>query len=302
MTVAPARIQRLQEHGLTEYEARAYLALIELENSEASPIADLARVPRTKIYQALDGLESKKLLVVIPDRPKRYHVSPISGYIDSLEANYRNKADSLSNAKDALAEEFASRGKVQMERSGGFVVLKGRANISSKLCELLGKTERDFAVATSAMGAHRLAYHADLVAAARGKGASVRVLAPTNAENADACAQLAREAEVRHALVDLGAVTLAFVDEREVILVHHVPDDRHYFQGADVALWSDDPAIVSSLKSLFTLGWGLSVSYAERETASAKLNDPMVQTVVENLSREASRLMAGPSGLRPIPA
>ncbi|HET6403332.1 MAG TPA: helix-turn-helix domain-containing protein [Candidatus Thermoplasmatota archaeon] len=291
MTVAPARIQRLQDHGLTEYEARAYLALLELENSEASPIADLARVPRTKIYQALDGLESKKLLVVIPDRPKRYQVAPISSYIDSLEANYRNQADTISNAKDALVEEFAPRGRVQMERSGGFVVLKGRANISSKLCELLGKAQQDFAVATSAMGAHRLAYHADLVSAARAKGAAVRVLAATNGENAEACEQLAREAELRHALVDLGAVTLAFVDEREVMLIHHVPDDRHYFQGADVALWSDDPAIVSSLKSLFTLGWGLSVSYAERDTAGTKLNDPLVQTVVENLSREAKRIM-----------
>src|SRR5438067_11360921 len=84
VTVNPQRISRLQEHGLTEYEARAYLALLELENSEASPIADLARVPRTKIYQALDGLESKKLLAVIPDRPKRYQVAPISSYIDSL--------------------------------------------------------------------------------------------------------------------------------------------------------------------------------------------------------------------------
>jgi sugar-specific transcriptional regulator TrmB len=291
MTVAPARIQRLQDHGLTEYEARAYLALLELENSEASPIADLARVPRTKIYQALDGLESKKLLVVIPDRPKRYQVAPISAYIDSLESNYRQRADTLSNAKDELSEEFAPRGRVQMERSGGFVVLKGRANISSKLCELLGKTESDFAVATSAMGAHRLAYHSDLVSAARAKGANVRVLAPGTEENAEACEQLAAEGELRHALVDLGAVTLAFVDEKEVMLIHHVPDDRHYFQGADVALWSDDPAIVSSLKALFALGWGLSVAYSERHTAGDKLHDPLVQPVVENLSREAKRIM-----------
>ena len=291
MTVAPARIQRLQEHGLTEYEARAYLALLELENSEASPIADLARVPRTKIYQALDGLESKKLLVVIPDRPKRYQVAPIVTYIDSLEQSYRGRADTLSSAKDALTEEFAPRGRVQMERAGGFVVLKGRANISSKLCELMGKAETDFAVATSAMGAHRLAYHADLIGAARGRGATVRVLAPGTPENGEACDSIAKDADLRHALVDLGAVTLAFVDEREVILIHHVPDDRHYFQGADVALWSDDPAIVSSLKSLFTLGWGLSVPYAERASAGAKLADPIVRSVVENLSREAKRIM-----------
>lgn len=291
MTVAPARIQRLQEHGLTEYEARAYLALLELENSEASPVADLARVPRTKIYQALDGLEGKKLLVVIPDRPKRYQVGPISTYIDSLEANHLHRASVLADAKEGLSEEFAPKGRVTMERSGGFVVLKGRANISSKLCELMGKAQQDFAVATSAMGAHRLAYHHDLVEVATGRGANVRILAPGVAENEEAIAQLGANAQMRHGLVDLGSVTLAFVDEKEVMLIHHVPDDRHYFQGADVALWSDDPAIVSSLKSLFTLGWGLSVPMAERDTAAAKLADPMLQSVVANLSLEAKRIM-----------
>ena len=289
MTVNPQRISRLQEHGLTEYEARAYLALLELENSEASPVADLARVPRTKIYQALDGLEAKKLLVVIPDRPKRYQVQPISSYIESLEQNYRARASALDGEKSALTEEFSPRGKVQMERSGGFVVLKGRANISSKLCELVGKASEDFAVATSAMGAHRLAYHHDLVESAADRGCRVRILAPATAENAEGCERLLARADVRHALVDLGAVTLAFVDEKEVILVHHVPDDRHYFQGADVALWSDDPAIVQSLKALFTLGWGLSVPYAER--AAARISDPVVQSVVESLAREAKRLV-----------
>jgi len=279
MTVNPQRIARLQEHGLTEYEARAYLALLELENSEASPVADLARVPRTKIYQALDGLEAKKLLAVIPDRPKRYQVQPISNYIESLEASFRSRATALETQKDALSEEFAPRGKVQMERSGGFVVLKGRANISSKLCELMGKATEDFAVATSAMGAHRLAYHHDLLEQAAARGSKVRVLAPATAENAEACEKMLAKCDVRHALVD----------EREVILIHHVPDDRHYFQGADVALWSDDPAIVSSLKALFTLGWGLSVSYEER--ASAKTVDPAVQVVVQSLSREAKRLV-----------
>lgn len=291
MTVNPPRIARLQEHGLTEYEARAYLALLELENAEASPIADLARVPRTKIYQALDGLESKKLLAVIPDRPKRYQVQPIASYIESLESNFRARADTLGGQKDALSEEFAPRGRVQMERSGGFIVLKGRANISSKLCELMQRAEKDFAVATSAMGAHRLAYHHDLVEAAKSRGCAVRILAPAEEENHEAMLKLEPDTELRHVLVDLGAVTLAFVDDKEVLLTHHVPDDRHYFQGADVALWSDDPAIVGSLKALFTLGWGLSVPFADRHKAEKHLKDPVVASVVESLSREARRLV-----------
>lgn len=291
MTVNPPRIAKLQEHGLTEYEARAYLALLELETSEASPVADLARVPRTKIYQALDGLEGKKLLTVIPERPKRYSVSPIAGYMDELEGNLRGKADIIAGQKEALSEEFAPRGKVQVERAGGFICLKGRANIGSKLTELIGKADKDFAVATSAMGAHRIAYHHDLLENATARGTAVRILAPLTDDNEEATRTLAQTTNLRHALVDLGRVTLAFVDDKEVLLVHHVPDDRHYFQGSDVALWSDDPAIVSSLKALFTLGWGLSVDHTERATAGENSVDPALASVAQRLAAEVKLMV-----------
>ncbi len=290
MTVNPPRIAKLQEHGLTEYEARAYLALLDLETSEASPIADLARVPRTKIYQALDGLETKKLITVIPERPKRYSVSPISSYIEELEGNLRGRADVLAGQKDDLATEFAARGRMQPERSGGFVVLKGRANISSKFCELVGRATNDFAVATSAMGAHRIAYHHDLLTAALERGSNVRMLAPATDENEEAFATM-KGIDARHALVDLGRVTLAFVDDKEVLLVHHVPDDRHYFQGSDIALWSDDPAIVMSLKALFTLGWGLSVPLDEKDAHGENSVDPALKAVATRLADQVKLMV-----------
>ena len=51
---------------------------------------DLLLLPNVRGYlvaEALDGLEAKKLLFVIPDRPKRYQVAPIATYIESLEAS-----------------------------------------------------------------------------------------------------------------------------------------------------------------------------------------------------------------------
>ncbi len=265
----PQRIARLQEHGLTEYEARAYLALLELEKAEASQVADLSRVPRTKIYQALDGLESKKLIKVIPERPKRCLVQPFSNYLDELEASLRLKADHLSESREALEQEFAPRGNVQLENVGGFIVLKGRANIASKLAEVSTRAEREVAVATSEMGARRFAYHADSLRERAESGVAVRILAAVGPRNVEHLAPLLPAAEIRHALVDLGAVTLAFVDDAEALLVHHVPDDHHYFQGSDVALWTDDPAMVSSLKALFGLAWNLALPWDGSPSAPA---------------------------------
>src|SRR5438067_2505510 len=95
----------------------------------------------------------------------------------------------------------------------GLTEYEARAYLA--LCELIGKAREDFAVATSAMGAHRLAYNHDLLEQAADRGARVRVLAPGTSENEEAAARIAERCDLRHALVDLGAVTLAFVDEKE---------------------------------------------------------------------------------------
>jgi sugar-specific transcriptional regulator TrmB len=256
--VNPVRLQKLQEHGLTEYEARAYLALLELGCAEASQVADLSRVPRTKIYQALDGLEAKRLLRVIPERPKRYAVESFSGYLDDLARSYNDRAAQVAESKTILALEFAPKGGLALESSGGFLTLKGRSTIASKVCELLTRAERSISIATSENGAHRIAYHADLLANARERGVTVATYAPSTESNREAVQSLAAVGEMRAASVSLGAITLVFVDDREVLLVHHVPDDRHHFQGSDVALWSDDAGTVQALRGLLSLAWAAS--------------------------------------------
>jgi len=269
VTVNPQRLARLQEYGLTEYEARAYLALLDLDMAEASHIADLSRVPRTKIYQALDGLESKHLLKVIPERPKRYVVQPFTGYLEELEKGLLAKASGIGSQKETLAAEFAPKGRVVVEDAGGFLVLKGRANIASKLCEMITNSDVNVAVLASAPAARRLAYHAETLNEKARRGVNVRVLSPATNDVDPQVESLSQSAETRHTQFDFGAVTLMFVDDREMILAHHVPDDHHYFQGSDVAFWTDDQALVASLKALFTLAWSLSEENASTAATRA---------------------------------
>lgn len=254
MTVNPQRVSRLMEHGLTEYEARAYLALLELEKAEASPIADVARVPRTKIYQALEGLEAKRLIKVIPERPKRYLVQPLATYLDEVERGHQAKAEALRGQREVLAEEFAPKGRLQLEDAGGFIVLKGRGNIASRLAEMVGAAERDVFVATSRAGLHRLAYHEGVLAERAAAGARVRIATPATSADLAAHPKLASAVEIRAGSAALGATTIMVADGK-VLIAHHVPDDHHYFQGNDVALWSDDAAVVGAISSLLELAW-----------------------------------------------
>src|SRR5512137_119909 len=59
MPINSERLQRLEGFGLTEYQARAYLALLDLGTATASQLPALSRVPRTRIYSTMRQLHAK---------------------------------------------------------------------------------------------------------------------------------------------------------------------------------------------------------------------------------------------------
>jgi sugar-specific transcriptional regulator TrmB len=52
-------VEKLQRVGLTQYEAKAYLALLNTHLSTATKVAEKSGVPRTKIYSVLEALKHK---------------------------------------------------------------------------------------------------------------------------------------------------------------------------------------------------------------------------------------------------
>src|SRR3977135_520821 len=66
------RVRKLMEHGLTEYQARAYLTLLDLGAATASQVSPLSKVPRTRIYATMQQLHQKGLVQILPETPLRY--------------------------------------------------------------------------------------------------------------------------------------------------------------------------------------------------------------------------------------
>jgi len=59
----------LEEFGLSQYEARAYVTLIAKGRISASELAYYSELPRTKVYPVLLKLESKKLAMISKSKP-----------------------------------------------------------------------------------------------------------------------------------------------------------------------------------------------------------------------------------------
>ena len=62
----------LREVGLTEYETRAYLSLLERGAMTASEVSGHGGVPYSKVYETLNSLERKGWIEAERGRPSRY--------------------------------------------------------------------------------------------------------------------------------------------------------------------------------------------------------------------------------------
>jgi len=294
MPINPERLEKMQEYGLTEYEARTYLALLDLGIATARDVANLSRVPRTKIYAVLDELHQKQLAQVIPERPKRYEVVPFDVYLQGFEKQYLSRLQQIEEDKRMLAQEFARAPKPMAgDKAGSFLTIKGRKNVVNKKYEMLARARRAVLEMGSEFLAARNGYFVPALREKASMGVRIQLLAPVAEVGVRTLHELQGFAEVRHSKTrTLGSATL-IVDDSEVLMCHYVPDDEHLFKGEDVAIWSDDKAIVADMQATLRQAW--------------ELGEPAEPRILELIARlQATQVASGtalaPSVLSHVPA
>ena len=85
----------LQELGLKEYEARSFVALTRLSVGTAKEISEISEVPRTRVYDAIDVLETKGLVEIQHGSPKRFRAVSIEEAAQTLRQRYETRIDDL---------------------------------------------------------------------------------------------------------------------------------------------------------------------------------------------------------------
>ena len=89
----------LEIMGLTEYEAKTYVSLIQKGTSNAGNLSKIADIPHSKIYEVLSRLEKKKLVEVQKGRPLYYKAIKPSLALEKIE----------TKLKDTLQKEYTQR-------------------------------------------------------------------------------------------------------------------------------------------------------------------------------------------------
>jgi sugar-specific transcriptional regulator TrmB len=259
------RIRKLMEHGLTEYQARVYLTLLDLDTATASQVTPHARVPRTRIYATMQQLHEKGLVEIIPETPLRYKAVPFASFLEKTVEDFRERATGLEKSVELLAKEFAVIGQIAPEEKGRFEAIYGRRNVRERLIKMYEGAKASWAgIGTTRSPGRVMRGFGDYIMEKAAKGVRFRYMFPVTPENLKDVEKLAKYADIRS--VDFFVpMYMHVVDAREFIMSHPIPDDDSFYRGDDICIWTDDKALAQAVANIMERIWegGKQVAVAE---------------------------------------
>lgn len=132
--VSNTTIETLKNFGLSEYESRAYIAIVSLGVAPVKKICEVANIPHPRAYDTLAALEEKGLVELRQGRPKVYKAVP-------PRTAFRRLEKALSRDKDYAIEELSDFYGVQKSKQELWT-MHGKQNIVNKIEEMLMGAEQ----------------------------------------------------------------------------------------------------------------------------------------------------------------
>ena len=271
MPINEDRLRKMQNLGLTEYQARIYLTLLDLGEAIASQLPSLSRVPRTRIYSTMNQLHEKGLVEIIPEKPTKYVPVPIEAYIEKVAERKRLEASELEMNVDDYSLEFAITPTVEVEKAGRFEAIYGRRNVRERLSKMYDGAKREILlVGTWASPTRLVRARLPWIEEKSKEGLVLKYAFPVDSTTMDDVKVLEGLTDVR--TIDMNLPIYFMVkDSEELLLCHPIPNDEVVHRGDDIAIWTDDEGIVAAMRAIAESIW--SQGFAP---GSANITDTLV--------------------------
>lgn len=175
----------LNEMGLSEYESRAYLALLQSGLSTATEIADAADVPQSRVYDVLDSLEDKGFVTVQPGRPKKFGpIEPelaVNQYVEYKRSNFENEISQTRQTGEQFLNELDEE-KFQYRQNDEIDVFwsyKGKNYILSQFGEYCQSTTDQIRMVMKGNSFERMVnQHKEVLRERHDHGVDIKIIVP----------------------------------------------------------------------------------------------------------------------------
>jgi len=236
----------LKEFGLTEYEVKAYIALVESGPMPASQLSTTAAIPYSKIYEILGNLERKGWVEIEQGRPSKYFPKPPSTALEASRVRMENTLK--SSQTEALSELQPLYEKKGVQERPDIWIVRGQNNILDKIRETLGRTRQELFVAMPVAPDPIVSMALPILALMKEKGVKVSVMVPQTTSR-ETLRKLKTLVQVRTREQMFGGGIISD-DDLIIILLGEDP-----LKGLTLAISSDHIGLVRFGKSYFEYLW-----------------------------------------------
>src|SRR3989475_11005110 len=235
MSVSERTKRALKDFGLTEYEVKVYVALVESGPIAGSEVSKVASVPYSKIYEIIGNLERKGWVESEQGRPIKYYPKAPSVALDASRARVENTLR-MSEA-EALSELQPLYEKKGVQERPDIWIVRGQNNILDKIRETLDRTRRELLVAMPVVPEAILSMATPLLSLMIGRGIRVSLMVPSMTGR-DVVRKLKGLAEVRVREQMFGGGMIS--DSSEIIILLGEEPEK----GLTLAISSDHEGLV----------------------------------------------------------
>jgi sugar-specific transcriptional regulator TrmB len=129
-------IEALEDLGLSNYEAKVFVALQKLGTGTARDIHSVTDVPRSQVYGAAENLQERGLVEVQQSKPIQYR--PVS--LEAAETNLRNRFEQTREQAFDYLETARAEASEEEQREDVWTI-HGRDGVSSRVEQLVAEAE-----------------------------------------------------------------------------------------------------------------------------------------------------------------
>jgi len=234
----------LEKLGLTEYESKTLSTLFKLKEAEAPAVSRLAQVPKTRVYDVLDKLIKKGLIIEIHGRPKKYRVIDSNEAIDLLIEGRKQEINELESGAIKIKNMVSFSGDSD-EEGEKVMKVKDKQDFDRILGQEIEKAEKEVLGLSEIKNGQQLLY--DTFSKLKNKNVAVKLC---NSLQSDAIKKISKQGvNVKHLNHGLN---IFLIDGKKIVMA--LSDFKRDKPEYHFTIWNNKP-MASALQHYFQKCW-----------------------------------------------
>jgi sugar-specific transcriptional regulator TrmB len=251
--------------GLSEYESKVYLALVDLGITGARKLSMACDVPRTKVYNTLKKLIDVGLVVEVPGKTKSFIAVAPDASLKSNLLVVRKRAEEFESIVKSLAETYKKKQLLVEPQKADVWVIQGREKILNRMMDLLSDSKKEVEILTGENGVVLFFKAGNKVLdKLKERGIKTTLSSPLDPNEQPLARELSYVCKVKKTDFELPILYLC-VDHGRFILAKMIPNNLEMESDYDIGIFSEDASLLSMVYFLLKQGSSLSSYVSNRK-------------------------------------